>query len=263
MPPYRFEVSKTMTSEQIDAEYEKAFLEKKKISIEKSRIDPKDEESIRIKRITELKWERKCNWLLEDLDKKLVEERPAREMRELLLRLKTTGEGGIQIANALPDVGTYTGGMLGGKRHGQGIMLYENTDKYDGRWENDKMNGMGTFTKNVRSTGTYDWEFLGEFKDNYPLYGQLIQSEYGSSEQKTGNPNITIFDWNPHETNQQVAGGQVSAAGAADLRRKIQDDVDARMTEKTTRTVEETMLSEQKAREDRKAREELQHKKGF
>jgi hypothetical protein len=160
-------------------------------------------------------------------------------------------------------IGTYTGAMEHGKRHGRGIMLYENTDKYDGRWENDKMNGWGTFTKNVRSTGTFAWEFYGKFKNNYPLDGQLIESEHGTAKQLTGNPNITIFDWNPHETNQQVAGGQVSAAGAADLRRKIQDAVDARMTEKTTRTVEETMLSEQKAREDRKAREELQHKKGF
>ena len=252
MQAYRFEESKTMTSKEIDAEYEKAFLEKQKISIEKSRIDPKDEESIRIKRITELECERKCIWLLEDLDKKLVEERPAREMQELLLKLKTTGEGGIEIANALPDVGTYTGAMHDGKRHGEGIMLYQNTDKYEGPWDNDKMTGMGTFTKNVRSTGTFAWEFYGKFKDNCPITGQLINSQHGTPTQKNGTPGINIFDWDPHKTNQRLEGGELSAAGAADLTKRIQDHADERTRQGTEHALEEKMLESKKTRERQK-----------
>lgn len=171
----------------------------------------------------------------------MSEEIKAREMRELLLKLKTTEEGDIQILNAMPDVGTYTGDMFEGKRHGQGIMLYKNTDKYDGLWENDKMNGMGTFTKNVRSTGTFAWEFYGKFKDNYPLAGQLIERENGESTQMDGNPEINIFDWKPYETNQRLEGKQLSATGAADLRKNIERHAAERRSEASTRALEESM----------------------
>jgi hypothetical protein len=234
-----------MTSKEIDAEYEKAFLEKQKISIEKSRIDPKDKQAIAAKTVEERNLEQKCNWLLEDLNRKLIEERPAREMQELLSKLKTTGEGGIQIANALPDVGTYTGAMEHGKRHGQGIMIYNNKDTYEGEWNNDKMNGRGEFKKNVRDT-RFDWEFYGDFKDNYPTRGRLEKN--GETWQFPDMSGINIFDWIPNQINQRLEGGQVSAAGAADLRRRIEDHANERRGEAKSQ-LEKIMEARKKKRE--------------
>ena len=275
MSPYRFASSQTMTSKEIDAEYEKAFLEKKKISIEKSRMDPNDQKAIRIKRITELKWERKCNWLLEDLDKKLVEENNlqqrndqtepqqisaddfresqtnaagrAREMRTLLTSLKQMslgapmGQGqqrevGETESDETIHTGTYTGGMRDGKRHGQGTMIYNNKDTYEGEWDNDKMNGRGEFKKNVRGT-RFDWEFYGDFIDNYPIRGRVVQRPDGEPTQKDGKPGINIFDWKPYETNQRLEGGEVSAADAAVLRRNIEQHAAERISEASKRAM--------------------------
>ncbi len=42
------------------------------------------------------------------------------------------------------DNGEYRGLLLTGKRHGKGVMRYNNGDKYIGDWKNDKRHGRGT-----------------------------------------------------------------------------------------------------------------------
>ena len=40
-----------------------------------------------------------------------------------------------------PDGGVYEGMMKGEKRHGNGTMLFANSDRYDGEWFDDEMHG--------------------------------------------------------------------------------------------------------------------------
>lgn len=93
--------------------------------------------------------------------------------------------------------GTYTGQKMNGKRHGEGFMFYKNHDTYYGNWENDKMNGIGEFKKNVKSETDHDWEFYGKFNDNCPISGRLrkLKDYQGSTVDVT--ENVTIFDWDP------------------------------------------------------------------
>ena len=50
------------------------------------------------------------------------------------------------------------------KKSGQGVMIYENGDLYDGGWKQGKRNGQGTLTlKNG------DISHKGEWKDGMPL----------------------------------------------------------------------------------------------
>ncbi len=103
--------------------------------------------------------------------------------------------------------GTYTGQLLDGKKHGNGFMFYKNCDTYDGKWENDKMNGIGNFKKNVRSETDYDWEFEGQFINNCPQYGRLRNQKakdyQGSTVDVTGG--VTIFEWSPFPSDRALA----------------------------------------------------------
>jgi hypothetical protein len=100
--------------------------------------------------------------------------------------------------------GTYTGQKMNGKRHGQGFMFYNNYDTYYGNWENDKMNGIGEFKKNVRNKKGYDWEFYGKFIDNCPISGRLRKVEdYHSTVDVQGG--VTIFDWIPFPSDRALA----------------------------------------------------------
>jgi len=41
---------------------------------------------------------------------------------------------------------TYKGMFKKGKREGQGVMIFENNDMYDGNWKEDQFHGFGTFS---------------------------------------------------------------------------------------------------------------------
>ena len=45
-----------------------------------------------------------------------------------------------------PNIGTYTGYFVNGKREGLGTFKWDVGDIYVGLWKNDKMNGNGTYT---------------------------------------------------------------------------------------------------------------------
>jgi hypothetical protein len=45
----------------------------------------------------------------------------------------------------------YRGELIGGWRKGYGLMKYENSDEYDGQWEEDRRHGEGVFKE--ASTG--------------------------------------------------------------------------------------------------------------
>jgi hypothetical protein len=79
--------------------------------------------------------------------------------------------------------GEYTGHWLGGERHGEGIMLWDDGDTYEGQFVHDKRNGQGKYTYvsgNVyegswvddkkHGHGTYLWtsgsKYTGEYKDD-------------------------------------------------------------------------------------------------
>ena len=55
--------------------------------------------------------------------------------------------------------GLYTGQLVNGKRHGNGVMEYPNGNKYEGEWKDDKQNGKGVYSN--ANGGKYD----GEWKD--------------------------------------------------------------------------------------------------
>lgn len=44
------------------------------------------------------------------------------------------------------DKGTYTGDLVGGKRHGQGKMVYDSGNTYEGGFVDDKFDGKGVYT---------------------------------------------------------------------------------------------------------------------
>jgi hypothetical protein len=102
------------------------------------------------------------------------------------------------------DEGTYTGEKMNGKRHGQGFMFYKNYDTYYGNWENDKINGIGEFKKNVRNKKGYDWEFYGKFIDNCPISGRLqkVEDYHSTVDVKES---VTIFEWIPFPSDPALA----------------------------------------------------------
>jgi hypothetical protein len=103
------------------------------------------------------------------------------------------------------DEGTYTGQKMDGKRHGQGFMFYNNYDTYYGMWENDKMNGIGNFKKNVRSETGYDWEFHGKFFNNCPKSGRLQKSTENQGLLLDVKEDVTIFEWIPFPSDRALA----------------------------------------------------------
>lgn len=44
------------------------------------------------------------------------------------------------------DKGTYTGDLIGGKRHGKGKMVYSSGNTYEGGFKDDKFDGKGVYT---------------------------------------------------------------------------------------------------------------------
>jgi hypothetical protein len=82
--------------------------------------------------------------------------------------------------------------------------ITKKNDTYYGNWENDKMNGIGEFKKNVRNKRGYDWEFYGKFIDNCPKSGRLRKVEdYHSTVDVEGG--VTIFEWIPFPSDPALA----------------------------------------------------------
>ena len=87
-----------------------------------------------------------------------------------------------------------------GRRMGIGKMTYNNGDVYFGKWENDHMNGDGKFSKK-NEHGKLFWEFEGEFQNNCPKKGKLIEGtrEIESDEWEYK----TVFDQKPTQPNSE------------------------------------------------------------
>jgi hypothetical protein len=79
-----------------------------------------------------------------------------------------------------------------------------NCDTYDGEWENDEMNGIGSFKKNVRSETDYDWEFDGKFIDNCPRFGRLRKAKDYQGSTVDVKERVTIFEWIPFPSDRAL-----------------------------------------------------------
>ena len=67
---------------------------------------------------------------------------------------KASGEGRF-----ICSIGSYQGGMVGGKLHGRGTLTYSIGSRYEGEWRDGKQHGRGTYT--TASGGGYE----GEWRD--------------------------------------------------------------------------------------------------
>ena len=75
--------------------------------------------------------------------------------------------------------GEYRGIMLNNKREIKGIMIYNNGEKYDGEWRNDKRNGKGIFISAhyYNCKNHIGMKYEGDFKDDkFEGYGIAIYS---------------------------------------------------------------------------------------
>lgn len=86
--------------------------------------------------------------------------------------------------------GEYTGEIKDGKRHGKGIVKYEDGSYYDGEWDNNIYHGQGTLKtsagtytgafkngkKNGYGTLTNKTIFAGTWKNNKPIEGTLTSN---------------------------------------------------------------------------------------
>jgi len=159
--------------------------------------------------------------------------------------------------------GKYTGEIHNG--NGKGKMIYDNKDTYDGEWKDGKMHGRGEFQKNVKRGGTFDWEFYGDFENNCPIRGALKTSEHGMSTQIDGESGVNIFDWDPYGTKRRGEGGELSAADAKSLEKKLEEDAKKRISEASDRKLIEDMEARNKADSAKRAADEwneIMHKKG-
>ena len=126
---------------------------------------------------------------------------------KVLILLAVLSFSGILLAETIPyDGGTYTGELLNGvphgqgiatwpdgskyvgewrdgERHGQGLEILENGNKYVGEWKNGKPSGFGKATEGAHG-------FLGEFK-NGEFHGDgILTSGEGEFLGKFENGNI-------------------------------------------------------------------------
>ena len=77
--------------------------------------------------------------------------------------------------------GTYTGyteecTYRRGDRFGQGKMIYDNGDVYDGEWDRDHFHGQGAFAKKNEGRDDFIWQFVGKFDQDCPVSGILRYS---------------------------------------------------------------------------------------
>lgn len=91
-----------------------------------------------------------------------------------------------QIVTKTYSIGTYTGSMVSGQRHGEGVFAWNNGDRYEGNFVNNKMSGRGVlYSKNRKfryegyfsnddfnGQGVYyhddGWRHEGVFKNGQP-----------------------------------------------------------------------------------------------
>ena len=67
--------------------------------------------------------------------------------------------------------GIYTGLWSHGKRHGEGLMVLDNLDRYHGRWESDLPHGEGVYWSKIRATVVRGTWYRGELVD-YSIQGE-------------------------------------------------------------------------------------------
>ena len=84
--------------------------------------------------------------------------------------------------------GTYTGfteecTYRRGDRFGQGTMIYDNGDVYEGTWDRDHFHGQDTFEKSNAVQTAYIWQFQGEFDQDKPVSGTLRYLSNGVEQQ--------------------------------------------------------------------------------
>jgi hypothetical protein len=68
------------------------------------------------------------------------------------------------------DGSRYSGDIINGKRHGQGVYIWPKGHKYMGEWKYNKMHGQGIF---VWPNGD---KYVGEFRDNRASGGWLYKA---------------------------------------------------------------------------------------
>ena len=66
----------------------------------------------------------------------------------------------------MSEGGIYTGQFNQGLREGKGILVYEDGEKYDGEWKNDKCHGLGTFI-DPYNKATYVGAFVKGLKKGF------------------------------------------------------------------------------------------------
>ena len=103
---------------------------------------------------------------------------------------KFTGKGICKYGKA-----TYTGEVVNGKRHGKGIMEFENLDVFNGSWSNDEMDGVGLYkfwdsTLDQFSKKVYNGQFRHGVREGV---GMMI---YENGDIYNGNWNNNVRDGN-------------------------------------------------------------------
>ncbi len=97
-------------------------------------------------------------------------------------------EGGCK--NGLADgrgiaIGTsfYQGQFRSGKKHGQGVKVWSNGDRYEGGFKDDAMNGVGSYRWGAKSKWAGDF-YVGEYRDDM-RHGQGVY-EWASGDRYEG-----------------------------------------------------------------------------
>ena len=80
-------------------------------------------------------------------------------------------KSGQDVVSIPWENGTYTGEVVDGVPHGQGIETYTDGTKYVGEWKNGKYNGRGTYTY---ADGV---KFVGKFKNGVEYGDGILTSE--------------------------------------------------------------------------------------